>query len=308
MHLHLACAAARRIVRRHDIGPQQPRGAELSDLHEVVRTDRHRETQRRSDLIDAQALLHQFHHVFVAGSQRKGQFLHDRGTAVMENLAADVDKTNPLVCGSLRDQRRQILKTLALPVLAGHRSFQRQLFDDRVEHERGSHRFGIDSLLIHFIDKKARYFFGGAAAENELGIFYRNPGQQRIEVGCGKLLVPDHETDRFDPFGQQDGSLCIGLFRTSDLDGLDDPPVVVFPGTPYVRKFPALRTEVLDAVEILGAVVRADIESLGRSPHEFFLIIGPFKVYRDHRFPLLGRNRRKFGEQLLFLICHSFMI
>ena len=100
----------------------------------------------------------------------------------------------------------------------------------------------------------------------------------------------------------------VGLARALDFDRLQDQPVVVFLGSPDVRELAALRAEEPEPLEILGAVVRADIESLGRSPHEFFLIIGPFKVYRDHRFPLLGRNRRKFGEQLLFLICHSFMI
>ena len=57
----------------------------------------------------------------------------------------------------------------------------------------------------------------------------------------------------------------VGLARALDFDRLQDQPVVVFLGSPDVRELAALRAEEPEPLEILGAVVRADIEPLGRA-------------------------------------------
>lgn len=72
-----------------------------------------------------------------------------------------------------------------------------------------------------------------------------------------------------------------------------------------VRELAALRAEEPEPLEILGAVVRADVEPFRRFPYQLFLVVGSLEVRFDRLLPPLGRDRGKFGEKLLLFICHS---
>ena len=85
-------------------------------------------------------------------------------------------------------------------------------------------------------------------------------------------------------------------------------PAVVRVRTAYVRELACLRAQELDALEVLGAVVGPDVETFARFPYQLALVISTFQVGRNHLLPLLGRNRREFGEQLFtFGICHNYL-
>ena len=83
-------------------------------------------------------------------------------------------------------------------------------------------------------------------------------------------------------------------------------PVVVLFRAAHVGEFPALAAQEGYVLEILGAVIRAHVEALGRSPYEFALVVGSFQVCCDRCLPLLGGDGRKQAKQLFFLIiCHN---
>ena len=78
--------------------------------------------------------------------------------------------------------------------------------------------------------------------------------------------------------------------------------------TSYIGELACLRAQELDAFEVLGAVVGADVESFARAPYEFALVVCTLQVGRNHFFPLLGRDRREFREQLFTIgICHNYL-
>ena len=85
-------------------------------------------------------------------------------------------------------------------------------------------------------------------------------------------------------------------------------PAVVAARTSDVRELACLRAQELNAFEVLGAVVGADIEAFARAPHQFALVVGTFQVGCYDLLPLLGRDRREFGEQLFtFGNCHDYL-
>ena len=89
-------------------------------------------------------------------------------------------------------------------------------------------------------------------------------------------------------------------------NGLVYAPVVAVVRSSHIGELAGLRSEKFDAFEILRAVVGTHVETFGGSPYEFALVVCTFKVCRYGRFPLLGRDRRKFGEQLFFFgISHN---
>ena len=85
-------------------------------------------------------------------------------------------------------------------------------------------------------------------------------------------------------------------------------PVVVRARASYIRELSGLGAQEPETFEIFGPVVGTDIESLAGSPYEFALVVSTFQVGLNHLFPLLGRDRREFGEQLFTLgICHNYI-
>ncbi len=121
-----------------------------------------------------------------------------------------------------------------------------------------------------------------------------------------ELLRGDVESDRIDSRVEEFQRLGIGLGGIGHRNGLVYAPVVAVVRSSHIGELAGLRSEKFDAFEILGAVVGTHVESFGGSPYEFALVVCTFKVCRYGRFPLLGRDRRKFGEQLFFFgISHN---
>ena len=130
--------------------------------------------------------------------------------------------------------------------------------------------------------------------------------EQRLEIGGREALLGDLEAQRVHAGIEEFQCLGVGLLRAIDRDGLMHVPAVVGTRTAHVGKLACLRAEELDSFEIFGAVVGTDVETFARTPYQFTLVVGPFQVDLDHLFPLLGRDRREFGEQFFtFGICHN---
>ena len=123
---HFARATAGRLVLGYDVGPQHTCGAELRDLHEIIRADRHRKADRRSRLVDREPLLHQFYDIFVAYGQREGQFLDDRRTAVVELLAVDADEADAFVLRNLFNQVGNCGESFGGTFFASQFAFERE--------------------------------------------------------------------------------------------------------------------------------------------------------------------------------------
>ena len=241
----------------------------------------------------------------MSGRQRESQLLYDRRAAVVECLAGNGDHPQLLVFGSRSDQRGEVLATFALPAFACHRAFEGQLLDDRIENEVRPRVVGPRVFAVEFLYEKSGDLFRRAAAESQLGVTQRDAAEQRVQIVRREFLVADHESYGFDSLGQQRVNAGVGLARALDFDRLQDQPVVVFLGSPDVRELAALRAEEPEPLEILGSVIRTDVESFRRFPYQLFLVVGSLEVRFDRLLPPFGRDRGKFGEKLLLFICHS---
>ena len=91
-------------------------------------------------------------------------------------------------------------------------------------------------------------------------------------------------------------------------DVLTDKPSVAFGFIAAdVRELVGSHTRPRNVCQVLGTVIRLHIETFGRAPNQFFVVICPFKVFLDHRFPFLGAHGRKFLEESLFFF-HNKLI
>ena len=146
------------------------------------------------------------------------------------------------------------------------------------------------------------------AAEGQLDGRDVDTGQQRVEVGGGEVLRSDAESECIDACVEELERLFVGSLGALHADGLVYMPVVVRARASYIRELSGLGAQEPETFEIFGPVVGTDIESLAGSPYEFALVVSTFQVGLNHLFPLLGRDRREFGEQLFTLgICHNYI-
>ena len=147
-----------------------------------------------------------------------------------------------------------------------------------------------------------------AAAESHLDGREADVAEQRLQVGFRELLGRDAEAERIDPCVEDFERLGVGLRGAADREGLVHEPAIVAARAAHIGKFACFGTQEPDAFEVFGTVVRPDIEALARSPHQFTFVVRSLEVGSDRRLPLLGRNRREFGEQLFTLgICHNYL-
>ena len=300
----LARAALFGVVPFDDVGPQHAGGAELGHLHEVVGGDAHRETDLAGRLVDGQPLVHQPHEVFVAGRKGEGQLLDDGRTGVRKVLARHRHHAHALHRGRTAHQTGQHLEAL-LPAGRAERAGERQTVDDRIEHE--VHGSGLLPALLFDLRQYGFHDVRDAfARKDHFDGRQVDVAQQRLDLG-GRQLLREREAQRIDARVEQFERLGVGRFGALDRQALVHAPHIVAPRTAHIGKFARFGGEEFETFEVFGAIVRPDVEPFGCPPHQFALVIGPFEVYRNHLFPLLGRNRREFGEQLFTLgICHNY--
>ena len=81
-----------RIELLHQLGPEQPRGAELRHLHEEVHADRPEERQARGEAVDVEPGLDAGADIFDAVGQRVGQLEVLRRAGLLHVIAGDRDR------------------------------------------------------------------------------------------------------------------------------------------------------------------------------------------------------------------------
>ena len=305
--LHLAGAVLFGIVALDDVGPQHARRTEFCDLHEVVGAYREREAQLACGFLDRQSCVHQAYEVVMACRKDEGQLLDDGRTGVAEDLTRYGHHADVLVLFGLADQLCDAGEAL-LAVGRAEVAFGREALDQRVDAERDADILFGDALFFDLRQYEFGYVSRFLTAEGQLDGRNADLAKQRVEVGGGESLRRDAEAERIDACVEDLQRLGVCLLGAYDAYGLMYAPAVVCACTPYVRELACLRAQKLDAFEVLGAVVGTDVESFARFPYQFALVISTFQVGRNHFLPLLGRDRREFGEQLFtFGICHNYL-
>ena len=86
---------ARRVLRRelpHQPRPQQPRGAQLRDLHEEIHADPEEERQPRREIVDREAARQRRAHVFEPVGEGEGELLHRGRAGFLHVIAGDRDR------------------------------------------------------------------------------------------------------------------------------------------------------------------------------------------------------------------------
>ena len=81
-----------RIELLHQLGPEQPRGAELRHLHEEVHADRPEERQARGEAVDVEPGLDAGADIFDAVGQRVGELEVLRRAGLLHVIAGDRDR------------------------------------------------------------------------------------------------------------------------------------------------------------------------------------------------------------------------
>ena len=308
MDLHLAGAVLLGTVALDDVGPQHARGAQLGDLQEVVRADRHREAQLAGGEVRIDAGVGQAGQIVVTGRKGEGELLDDRRTRVSEDVARNVDDADVLPGAALLHERRDACEAL---FAAGRAevALLRQALHERVDAERDPGVAPGDAVGREFREHELGQVGHLRTAEGDGYGRNRDAGEQHVEIGGREVLLHDREAQRIDALVEDVERLGIGGRGIGDLDGLVDAPAVMRARTADVGELTRLRAQESDAFEILGAVVGTDVEPLARAPYQFALVIGTFQVGCDHLLPRLGRDRRELGEQLFtFGICHNYLV
>ena len=237
----------------------------------------------------------------------EGQLLDDGRTGVAEDLTRYGHHADVLVLFGLADQLCDAGEAL-LAVGRAEVAFGREALDQGVDAERDADILFGDALFFDLRQYEFGYVSRFLTAEGQLDGRNADLAKQRVEVGGGESLRRDAEAERIDACVEDLQRLGVCLLGAYDAYGLMYAPAVVCACTPYVRELACLRAQKLDAFEVLGAVVGTDVESFARFPYQFALVISTFQVGRNHFLPLLGRDRREFGEQLFtFGICHNYL-
>ena len=305
--VHLAGAVLRRAVALDDVGPQHTCRAEFGDLHEIVGAYREREAQFACGLVDVQPCVHQAYEVVVACRKGECQLLDDGRTRVAERLPRNGYDAHVLVLLGLVDQLDDAGDAL-FTVGRAEIAFRRKPFYQRVDAECDADILLGDALLFDFGQDELGDMGRLLSAEGDFDSLNTDVLEQRVEVGGGESLRRDAEAERVDACVEDFQCLGVCLLGAYDAHGLVYAPAVVRVRTAYVRELACLRAQELDALEVLGAVVGPDVETFARFPYQLALVISTFQVGRNHLLPLLGRNRREFGEQLFtFGICHNYL-
>ena len=303
---HFPGAVLLGVVCLDDVGPEHAGRAELGDLHEVVGGHREREAQFAGGLVHRQPGVRQAGDVVVAGREGECQLLDDGRSGVGEDVGRNGHDADVLVGGRLPDECGDACEAL-LAVGRAEVALGRKTLYQRVDRE-GHVGFGGRALLFELGDHQFGDVAHALAAERQRNGGDADAVEQLVQIGGGEALLHDLEAQRIDTRIEEFERLGVGRLRALDRHGLVHMPAVVGARTANVGELACLRAQELDTLEVLGAVVGADVESLSRTPHQFPLVIGSFQIYCDHLFPFLGRDRRKFGEQLFtFGICHNYL-
>ncbi len=166
-----------------------------------------------------------------------------------------------------------------------------------------------DALLFRLSPGRARRHWPFFSAEGDLDSRNADVLEQHVEVCRRKIRRRDAKPSESTPELRIFSASAFASLGAYDAHGLVYAPAVVRVRTAYVKgNSPACEPRELDALEVLGAVVGPDVETFARFPYQLALVISSFQVGRNHLFPLFGRNRREFGEQLFtFGICHDYL-
>ena len=103
-----------------------------------------------------------------------------------------------------------------------------------------------------------------------------------LRARCGHLLILDRAHT--------------GLLLRQDLPeylSFDRAAALVAAG---VGTLAGVGLEVVEPLQVLGAVVGTHVEAFDGVPHQLLVVVGTLEVFVDYFFPLFGRNGREFGE------------
>ena len=184
--------------------------------------------------------------------------------------------------------------------------FGREILNQRIDAECHVHLLFGNVFAFEFVEHRLGYAADVFSAEYEVDGGNTDALEQYVEF-CGRQLFADAEAQRIDSFVEDVERFGIGFGGVIDLHRLMDTPAIVRARTPNIRELACLRAQETEPFEVLGAVVGPHVEALARAPYELALVIRALQIGRNHLFPLLGRNRGKFGEQLFTIgVCHNY--
>ena len=277
MREHLARALALGVVTLDDGSPQKTCGAELGDLHEVRRRYGKRETDLACSLVNRKVRLGKLHQIVVCCRKREGQLLDDGRTGVAEGAARDVHHADALIIGRTLDELHDLREAvLALGVAAAEVALGREVLHDGIDAEVDVYIILLQSHGLDLVNNKTCDLAHLLTREGDLDGRKIDILQQRLEIlGC-ELLRGDVETDSIHAGIEDLQGLGIGLGGRVYRQGLMYAPIIAVARTPHIGELAGLRSEELDALQILGPVIWTHVESFGGSPHELALIVGPF--------------------------------
>ncbi len=280
-----------RLERRHQLGPQQPRGAQLGDLHEEVHADAEEERQARREGVDRDPGRQRGANVLDAIGERERQLLHRGRAGLLHVIAGDRDRV----------ELRHVLRGVADDVGDdAHARFGRvdirvpnhELLEDVVL-DRARQLGLIDALLLARDDEAGEHRQHRAVhGHRHAHLVERDTGEQdlhvldRVDRDPGLADVADHalvvavvaavgrqvEGDRQAHLsGLERGAVERVRFLGGREAGIlaDRPrPIGVHGGArpADVRRETRQPADGLEALEVGGGVERLDRDALGRAP------------------------------------------
>ena len=175
-----------RVELLDQLGPQQPRRAQLRDLHEEVHADRPEERQPRGELVDVQSRFDAGADVLDAVGERVGELEIGRRAGLLDVIAGDRDRVElrHLLRGELEDvadDPHRRLRRVDVGV-ADH-----ELFEDVVL-DRAGELLGLDALLLRRDDVERE--------DGQHGAVHRHRHRHLVERDAVEQLA--HVVDRVD--------------------------------------------------------------------------------------------------------------
>ena len=169
------------VERLHQLRPQQPRGAQFGDLHEIVHADRPEERQPRREAVDGEPGAEARAHIFDAVGKRIGEFQVLRRAGLLHVIAGNRNRIEfrHVLRGKRKDigndpQRRSRRVDISI---ADH-----ELLEDVVLDGAGEF-FRRHALLFGRDDKERQHRQHGAVhGHRHRHLVERNAGEQRAHV------------------------------------------------------------------------------------------------------------------------------
>ena len=282
---------ALRLELPHQLGPEQPPGPELRDLHEEVHADRPEERQPGRERVDVQAGLEAGPQVLDAVGQRVGQLQVGRRPGLLDVVAGDRDRVelrhpargepedvgddphrrarrvdvgvadHELFEDVVLDRARQLLAGHAL-LLGGDDVEGQHRQHGAVHGHRDAHAVQRDPVeqLPHVVDRVDR-----DAGHPDVA---RHPRVIAVVAAVGRQVEGDRQA--LLPGGEVAPVERVGLLGGGEPGVLADRPGLVHVhrrvGPAQVRGQAGIGGEEIQPVGVRCGVQRLDVDALGRDP------------------------------------------